>query len=167
MQRLILAVCLCAVSTVVVAHGSPVQTTQWCTSGHRVNVFEFEFTEDQIVSAKQCLLSGACRDPYTRVVTPVPNANRAEKGEPNCPPTAQECGDFPDDWRAARFLAEHACDAFETAPSPNSTLIDEGEVQAVVTNQQSTFYANDHHTAYQAVQRLNGYCSRCMISPQN
>ena len=131
----------------------------WCSSGRAMPVGSFQFTPQQVQDYANCLYSGICNG---ATLPPTSNA-RGSGGD--C--TVEHCGQFDDDYNAARRLAGSQCSAY-AQPWTRGHNPDWGTVVEVIS-QPVSYNGEDHHAAYRAMQGLVGQCARCedraLVSP--
>ncbi|UXI68107.1 hypothetical protein [Tahibacter amnicola] len=152
MKRLLsVLVTLLCVSASASAHDA-LPTSNWCVPGRVVSMGPFAFSADAIRAYASCLRSGLCID-RAASTTVSPRGG----GDGGC--TTQSCGEFDDDYGAARRMATHYC-AIYALPWQRGHVPDWG---TVVPDVRSPPYFTDgtHHQAYSAAAGLGGICARC------
>lgn len=130
---------------------APLPDQNWCSAGQAVPVARFAFSAAQVQAYADCLRTGACAEAGS-------NANAvARGGSSGC--DVQHCGQFDDDYGAARRLANSRCSAY-ARPWQAGHVADWGTVVEVVSTPAS-YNGASHHTDYRAAEGLVGQCARC------
>jgi hypothetical protein len=148
--RCSLAFALLAASLSASAH-NVLPGVDWCENGKAVDIGDITFGGGDTKSYRQCLLRGAaqpvCRLSTTLVLT-----------RP-CP--AQTCGEFDDDYRAARTLAQNYCDGLAAVTDPASPYYGMQAVP-IFTGPDTLTDTSAHHTTYEVNDGVYGACMVCV-----
>jgi hypothetical protein len=133
----------------------PLPDVAWCSGGRPMPVGSFQFSPQQVQDYANCLYGGICNG------APAPTTTYARGSGGNC--TVEHCGQFDDDYNAARRMAGSQCSAY-AQPWARGHNPDWGTVVELI-DQPGSYNAEDHHTAYRAMQGLAGQCARCEDRP--
>lgn len=150
--RLALAFAALAATSAASAH-NVLPGVDWCVGGNAVEVAEFAFGGPDTKSYQDCLIrdrpESMCRL-STAVVSSKP-----------CP--AQTCGEFDDDYRSARHLAQNYCSDLEAFTDPTSPYFGMSPVP-IFTGPDNLTNSATHHSSYSVNDGVYGACMVCMMS---
>lgn len=129
-------------------------------SGHRpVYLGTFNFPERSVREYQVCLRHGTDNPPPrgsgSGGLPQVCRVNAIPITMVTCP--AKTCGEFDDDYRAARALALSACTGYVGA----GTDYPEDSVVVPIFNGPSSFLDEDHHLIYDLSDGVSGMCALC------
>ncbi len=148
--RIAAALALLLTSPLALSHDT-LPNHNWCMDGTAVPIGDIAFGGGDTKSYRQCLIrevvrpTGYCRL-STRVVSSKP-----------CP--AQTCGEFDDDYRAARQLAQNYCNGLVADPaSPYFGM----ETVPVFSGPASLINNAAHHMTYDVSNGVYGDCMVCI-----
>lgn len=159
--RTCIALLLFAAAGPALAHGE-LPTITACSSHQPIYLGTFGYREKGLREYKICLRREA-GNPWLRDAggggggnqPPVCRVNAIPITMVACP--AQVCGEFDDDYRAARALALAACTAYVGA----GTDYPEGGLVVPVFNGPASFLDEDHHQIYDLADGISGICALC------
>jgi hypothetical protein len=148
--RIAAALALLLASPLALSHDT-LPNENWCMKGTAVPIGDIAFGGGDTKSYRQCLIREAVRPTgYCRLSTTVVSSKP-------CP--AQTCGEFDDDYRAARQLAQNYCNGLVADPaSPYFGM----ETVPVFSGPASLIDNATHHTTYDVSNGVYGDCMVCI-----
>ncbi len=147
-----LALFLFAASLPAAAHNI-LPGVDWCVGGKAIEIGDIAFGGTDTKSYKQCLIRSAVQpQPFCRLSTSVVSTKP-------CP--AQTCGEFDDDYRAARHLAQNYCDDLPAVTDPDSPYYGMQTVP-IFTGPDELTDMSAHHSTYEVDDGVFGACMICV-----
>lgn len=152
--RFHLAFSLFVASLTAAAHNE-LPGVDWCVGGKAVAIGDIAFGGFDTKSYRQCLARPAPQ--------PLCRLTRHVVATKPCP--AQTCGEFDDDYRAARQLAQSFCSDLPAVTDPDSPYFGL-ETVPVFTGPDSLTDSAAHHSTYEIQEGVYGACMVCVSSTQ-
>jgi len=148
--RCSLAFALLAASLSVSAH-NVLPGVNWCENGKAIEIGDISFGGGDTKSYRQCLIRSTAQS-VCRLSTTVVSARP-------CP--AQTCGEFDDDYRAARQLAQNYCNELAAITDPDSPYFGMQTVP-IFTGPDALTDMSAHHSSYEVNDGVYGACMVCV-----
>jgi hypothetical protein len=125
----------------------------WCVNGKAIEIGDIAFGGDDTKSYKQCLIRNAVQpQPFCRLTYHVVSSKPCPRGI---------CGEFDDDYRGARQLAQNYCDGLDAVTDPNSPYFG-FETVPIFTGPDSLTNSAAHHLTYDVDDGVYGACMVCV-----
>lgn len=148
--RIAAALALLLASPLVLSHDT-LPNVNWCMDGTAVSIGDIAFGGGDTKSYRQCLIREAIR--------PIGHCRLSTTVVATRPCPAQTCGEFDDDYRAARQLAQNYCNGLVADPaSPYFGM----QTVPVFSGPSALTDNAAHHLTYEVNDGVYGDCMVCI-----